>query len=173
MDSFQGTKVGVILQCAGGYFAGAHLSGAAFDNQGKEIKKFGPLPWGDMDSGHLANFVEVTRSRKTSALHADVLEGHLSAACCHQINISQRLGRTAPPGTALERTKANPVLADAVARYREHLRANQIDFAAQEVLGPWLTFDAQRERFIGEFAAEANPLLKRAYREPFVVPQIA
>jgi predicted dehydrogenase len=173
MDSFQNTKVGVVLQCEGGYFAGAHLSGAAFDNRGKEIKKFGPTTWGDMDTGHLANFVEVTRSRKAGALRADVLEGHLSAACCHQISISHRLGQTAPPDTALERTKANPVLSDAVARYREHLRANEIDFAAKEILGPWLTFDTKQERFIGEFAAEANSLLKRAYRRPFVVPQIA
>ena len=45
MDSFQNTSVGVVLQCEGGYFAGAHLSGAAFDNRGKEIKKFGPTTW--------------------------------------------------------------------------------------------------------------------------------
>ena len=101
-----------------------------------------------------------------------MLEGHLSAACCHQVSISHRLGQTAPPGAALERTKANPVLSDAVARYREHLRANEIDFAAKEILGPWLTFDTKQERFIGEFAAEANLLLTRVYRKPFVVPQI-
>ena len=65
------------------------------------------------------------------------------------------------------------MLSDAVARYREHLRANGIDFAAKEILGPWLTFDAKEERFIGDFAAEANPLLTRAYRKPFVVPQSA
>ncbi|MGO8676155.1 MAG: Gfo/Idh/MocA family protein [Limisphaerales bacterium] len=173
MDSFQNTKVGVLVQCEGGYVTGAHLSGAAFDNQGKQIKKFGPITWADVDSGHLANFVEVTRSRNIGALRADVLEGHLSAACCHQVSISHRLGQTAPPGTALERTKADPVLSDAVARYREHLRANAIDFAAKEILGPWLTFDAKQERFTGEFAAEANSLLTRAYRKPFVVPQIA
>ena len=172
MDSFQNTSVGVVLQCEGGSFAGAHLSGAAFDNRGKEIKKFGPIPWGDMDTGHLANFVEATRSRKTGALHADVLEGHLSAACCHQVSISHRLGQTAPPGAALERTKANPLLSDAVARYREHLRANEIDFTAKEILGPWLTFDTKQERFIGDFAAEANLLLTRVYRKPFMVPQI-
>ncbi|MFI5381109.1 MAG: Gfo/Idh/MocA family protein [Tepidisphaerales bacterium] len=173
MDSFQKTQMGVVIQCEGGYFAGAHLSGAAFDNQGKEIRKFGPTTWADMDGGHLANFVEAMRSRKAGSLHADVLEGHLSTACCHQVGISHRLGQTAPPGTVLERPKANPLLADAVARYREHLRANEIDFAAKEILGPWLTFDTKQERFTGEFAAEANSLLTRAYRKPFVVPQIA
>ena len=65
------------------------------------------------------------------------------------------------------------MLSDAVARYREHLRANEIDFTTKEALGPWLTFDARQERFTGEFAAEANQLLKPAYRKPFVVPTIA
>jgi hypothetical protein len=41
-----------------------------------------------------------------------------------------------PPGAAMEWAKANPVLSDAVARYREHLRANEIDFVAKEILGP-------------------------------------
>ena len=45
MDSFLNTRVGAVIHCEGGYFAGAHLSGAAFDNQGKEIKKFGPITW--------------------------------------------------------------------------------------------------------------------------------
>ena len=121
MDSFLNTKVGVVIQCEGGYFAGAHLSGAAFDHQGKEIKKFGPIPWGDMDTGHMANFVEAVRSRKAAALNAEILEGHLSAACCHQVNISHRLGRTAAPGVVLERTKRE---SRAVGRRRALSRAS-------------------------------------------------
>jgi hypothetical protein len=165
-------KYGRIVQ-AGTQARSSSAMREAFDNEGKEIKKFGPIPWGDMDTGHMANFVDAVRSRKAAALHAEILEGHLSAACCHQVNISHRLGRTTAPGAVLERAKANPVLSDAVARYREHLRANEIDFATTEILGPWLTFDAKEERFTGEFAAEANPLLKRADRQPFVVPKIA
>jgi predicted dehydrogenase len=172
MDSFLNTGLGAVIHCEGGYFAGAHLSGAAFDTQGKKIREFGPTTWEAMDSGHLANFVAATRSRKAADLNADVLQGHLSATCCHLANISHRLGQAAATEVVGERTKSDPVLADAVARYHEHLRANEIDFAAKEILGPWLTFDTKQERFIGEFAAEANLLLKRAYRKPFVVPQI-
>jgi predicted dehydrogenase len=173
MDSFLNTRTGVVLQCEGGYYAGAHLSGTAVDSQGKTVKEFTAIPWEAMDTGHIANFVAATRSRKHTDLNADVREGYLSAACCHQVNISQRVGHAADPGAVLERTKANPVLADAVARYREHLRANDVDFAAKEVLGPMLTFDAKEERFVGEFAEEANPLLTREYRSPFVVPKLA
>jgi hypothetical protein len=172
MDSFLQTKTGVVLQCEGGYFAGAHLNGAAFDRQGKKIREFGPIPWEAMDTAHMANFLEAVRSRKAEALHTDILQGHLSAACCHQLNISHRIGRVAGSDALFDRTKSDSVLSDAVARYREHLRANEIDFAAKEVIGPWLTFDNTRERFTGEFADEANSLVQRRYRHPFVVPAI-
>jgi hypothetical protein len=39
--------------------------------------------------------------------------------------------------------------------------------------GPVLTFDAQRVRFAGEFAEEANLQLTRADRNPCVVPNLA
>jgi predicted dehydrogenase len=173
MDSFLNTRLGAVIHCEGGYFAGAHLSGAAFDTQGKKIRDFGPTTWEAMDSGHLANFVAAMRSRKVADLNADVLQGHLSATCCHLANISHRLGKTATAEVVAERTKTDPVLSDAVVRYHEHLRANQIDFAGSENLGPALSFDPKLERFTGEFADQANPLLRRAYRGSFAVPDLA
>ena len=157
----------------GGYFAGAHLAGSAFDSGGKEIRKFGPIPWGDMDTGHLANFIEAVRSRKSETLKAEILEGHLSAACCHQVNISHRLGKSQGEGGDLEWAAANPVAADAITRYREHLDANGVDYGKKESIGPWLAFDPKAERFFGESSGAANALLKRKYRKPFVVRAIA
>ncbi|HOZ45370.1 MAG TPA: Gfo/Idh/MocA family oxidoreductase [Candidatus Hydrogenedentes bacterium] len=40
-------------------------------------------------------------------------------------------------------------------------------------LGRELRFDATAERFVGEGADDANKMLTREYREPFVVPQLA
>jgi predicted dehydrogenase len=172
MDSFLGIKTGMILQCEGGYLTGAHLSAAAYDLQGKKIREFGPAPWEVMDTGHLANFVEGVRSRAVKALSADVREGHLSAACCHQANISYRLGRTAEVAAWTERNASNPEFAEVVARYGEHLRANEVKGEAGGAWGPWLTFDTKRERFKGEHAEEANRLLQRTYRPPFVMPAV-
>jgi len=39
------------------------------------------------------------------------------------------------------------------------------------VVGPELTFDPKSERFTGDRADEANKLLRRDYRAPFVVPE--
>jgi len=173
MDSILNTRLGAAIHCEGGYFAGAHLSGAAFDTQGKKIREFGPTTWEAMDSGHLANFVAATRSRKAEDLNADVLQGHLSATCCHLANISHRLGKTATPEAVADKTKIDPVLSDAVTRYHDHLRANEIDVAGHEILGPALSFDPKLERFTGEFGGQANTLLRRNYRAPFAVPELA
>ena len=87
-------------------------------------------------------------------------------------NISHRLGWTAAPQAVAEKTKIDPVLLDAVARYHEHLRANEIDFAGHEIFGPALSFDPKLERFTGEFGGQANTLLRRNYRGPFAVPEL-
>jgi predicted dehydrogenase len=74
---------------------------------------------------HIGNFIEAVKSRNTTDLHADILEGHLSASLCHMANISYRTGRK-------------------------------------------LTFDPVSETFVND--PEANGLVKRKYREPYVVP---
>jgi predicted dehydrogenase len=48
---------------------------------------------GREDASHMENFIKAVRSRKTSDLTADVLEGHYSAAMCHMANIAMRVGR--------------------------------------------------------------------------------
>ena len=53
---------------------------------------------------------------------------------------------------------------------RHLIDAGQMDLAnATCRLGPKLTFDAQAEKFVG--APDANRLLSRPYRAPFVVPE--
>lgn len=172
MDTYRGLKTGVVIQCEGGYLTGAHLRATAFDAQGKVMKEFGPVPWEVMDTGHLANFVAAVRQRETTPLNADILEGHASAACCHQANISYQLGRIAGPDTWAERAASTPEVADLIARYREHLRAHEFASEVGSKVGPWLTFDSAKERFKGENAEEANRFLKRSYRAPFVVPEV-
>jgi len=38
-------------------------------------------------------------------------------------------------------------------------------------VGPWLSFDAKTEQHVGEFAAEANALLKDPNRDGFRIPE--
>ncbi len=173
--TFRGQDRGVVIDCEGGYYAGDTRGGAVFDRQGRKIKD---LPEGRVpalsDDVHLANFAAAVRSRRAADLHAGAAVGHASAACAHLANLSYRLGKPAPPEAIRETIRANTELSDAFERCREHLRANGIDLGSTPaVLGPWLTFDVQRERFVGEFAEQANGLARRQYRKPFVVPELA
>ena len=50
--------------------------------------------------------------------------------------------------------------------------ANGVDLdKTPATLGAMLTFDPDTERFIGEFSQQANQLVSREYRAPFVVPE--
>ena len=70
----------------------------------------------------MANFLAAVRSRKPGDLHAEALEGHVSAACSHMANISHRLGKRSPPEAMLEANRSRRDLPDAFERCREYLR---------------------------------------------------
>jgi len=174
MGTFRNRDRGVVIECEGGYFAGDPASGAVYDNQGRKIKEIldgRKAP--DPEASHLANFLAAVRSRKADGLNAEALQGHVSAACSHTANISHRLGKQSAPEAILEANRSNRELSDAVERCREYLRHNGVDLGTtQAVMGPWLSFDPDQERFVGEFADRANGLSRREYREPFVVPEV-
>jgi hypothetical protein len=166
MDNYKGVSIGLVVDCENGYFAGGAGGGWIFDKSGKRLKQFtGP---GGRD--HQENFVRAVRSRKTSDLNADILEGHLSSALCHLGNIAFRLGQKTKPGEIKESLKGNPVLSESLNRFETHLKVNEVN-SAQDLaaLGPALTFDPVSERFVGDWSNESNLLLKRNYREPFVI----
>ena len=180
MDAYRDIRDGFIVHCENGYLTWSD-GGWAHDNDGKKIKQFK----GNGGAGHHANFIKAVRSRKVADLNADILEGHLSSALCHMGNVSYRLGqknspdprfcgdRLAPAEAGVaERIKANKELSESFERFQQHLSANAVDFnQTPMILGPWLKIDTQSERFIGDFQQEANKLVSRDYRRPFVVPE--
>jgi len=171
---FRNREGGVVIECEGGYLAGDAAGVTVFDKQGQKIKEFhgGRKPQ-EMEIAHVANFVAAVRSRKAGELNAEALEGHVSAACSHMGNISHRLGHGAASAAILETIHGSRDFSDAFQRCREHLQAVGVDLGATPaVVGPWVTLDWGQERFVGQFAHEANELSRRVYREPFVVPGI-
>ncbi len=162
MDKYRGQSIGDVIECDGGYFAGT----AAYDKEGKQIKKFSG---GGEEGGHFGNFIKAVRTRKKEDLNADILEGHLSSALCHTGNISYRLGRQADPEEIREQLKKDSAALETLARMEEHLAANKADLKNTRLaVGPVLRMDAAKETFIDN--PQANALLTRDYRKPFVVP---
>ena len=126
----------------------------------------------DGQDSHHQNWSKAIRSRKSGELNAEILQGHLSSALCHTANISIRLGKKQAPGAILEKVKANKEAADSFERMREHLAINGVDIAKDHLtLGEFLTMDPKAEKFIGN--AEADKMLTRDYRKPYIVPDVA
>jgi predicted dehydrogenase len=165
MDKFMGADIGVIVHCEGGHILVPNYSSAtAFDKEGKELRK-----WSGAED-HFANFIKAVRSRKVSDLHADILEGHLSSALCHTGNVSVLLGAKAAPGAIREGIKGRKEALETFERMAAHLEANGVDLNDSRLtLGPVLKMDPAKEVFQGN--AEADRLLRRDYRAPFVVPE--
>jgi predicted dehydrogenase len=172
---FRNRTDGIIIDCEGGYFAGDATGGGLFDKDGKKIKDV--TDQGEskrLEVAHLSAFAKALRSRNPGDLAAEALEGHLSTSCCHLANISYLLGRATPPEAIASSIRERAELADAFARCREYLQRNDVDLAqTPAALGPWVTFDPARQKFVHQFASEANRLARRHYRKPFVVPKIA
>ncbi len=172
MDHYRTVRVGIVLQCENGYYAGSSGGGWAYDNQGKKIKQFTGTGMED----HVPNFIQAVRSRKRTDLNAEIREGHLSSALCHMANLSYRLGHRQAPDKVGQEVAFNADLAETYERFREHLKMNQVDLDKELVaLGPWLEMDPSEEHFVGDgewgAARWANELSHPPYREPFVVPE--
>jgi predicted dehydrogenase len=169
MDHYRGVRSGNVIQCEHGYFAGGRGGGWVYDNEGKKVKQFK----GDGGAGHQANFIKAMRTRRRSDLHAEILEGHLSAALCHMANISYRLGCESAPERIREMIQGSKEALGTFERVQAHLAANEVDLEKMPaVLGPWLKMDSEKERFVGDFPTRwANELLKHDYRKPFIVPE--
>ena len=169
MDKYRGVSVGNVIDCEGGYvMTNSYFAATAHDKAGKRLKEF------KGEDSHMANFIDVVRSRKTEQLCGPIGEGHVSSALCHLGNISHQIGRATPEGELREKIKGNAALAEACGRMAEHLALNQVDLGKTPLtLGAPLAFDPAAGKFISENSAAANALLTRNYRAPFVVPQLA
>jgi predicted dehydrogenase len=164
MGQFQGAGIGIVIHCEGGHvLVPNYTSAIAFDKSDRQIRKF------QGSESHHGNFIKAVRSRKSTDLNADILEGHLSSALCHTGNISYRLGRLASPDEIRAGIRGQPDAEDTFGRMLEHLELNEVDLAAtQATLGMPLVMDPATERFVGN--ADADKHLTRDYRAPFVVP---
>jgi predicted dehydrogenase len=163
-DDYLKAKVGVVFHCENGYMVNpTYTSATAFDPKGEKIQTFA----GGKDDDHFRNFVDAVRENKPESLNADIEEGHLSSALCHLGNVSYRLGKAETLGSAAPFAGLEDAQ-ETFRRTKEHLEKNSVGGEAKVVIGRALVVDPRTETFVGD--DEANKLIKREYRAPFVVP---
>ena len=123
MDHLRGVRMGNIIQCENGYFAGGRGGGWIYDNNKKKIKQFP----GDGGGLHQANFIAAVRSRNAESLHADVEEGHMSSVLCHMANISYRLGKRVSTEKINGKLQNNQQAQETLEKIQKHLVNNEVD----------------------------------------------
>jgi len=161
-EKYMGEGIGNVVHCKDGYVAGYQ----AFDLNGKKITM--DVKDDGRAGEHFRNFIEAVKAGKPEMLNADVLDGHLSASLCHLANISYRVGQPRPI------TKDDPFTSEegneTFSRMRKHLAENGVDLSKTQLqVGRTMSFDPKTEKFVND--AEADKLLTREYRKPFVVPE--
>ena len=160
-DQLRGQRIGLIVQCEQGYYAG-YTGGSLFDNDGKRILRKGV----DVDTvpAHLQNFFECVRSRRAQELKASPAIGHHSAQFCHYGNISYRVGQHAA-GEQIDASLASIAGAsDGVERMRAHLGQHNIDLGKEPMtLGPWLQVNASRDEITGVEGGTSEELDRARY----------
>lgn len=164
-----GVKVGVVAECEGGVLIiPGYEEAFAYDKNWDQIRQW--KGGGD----HHANWIDAIRTRRSTDLRGPIEEGHISSALCHMANISYRLGISQQPETIWEQVKGNKPAYEAFTRVAEHLDDNSVDLRdTPATLGPSLAMDPATERFFGngEIDVQANAMLTREYREPYLMPQ--
>jgi hypothetical protein len=142
----------------------SYTKAIVYDKAGAEIKKF------DGGGNHYENLIKAVHSRKTADLHGEIQEGHLSSALCHTGNISYRLGKTGTPDAIRDAVKNYKEVAEMLGRMETHLAANNVNLnKTPATLGAVLKMNGKTEKFIANKQADA--MLTREYRKPFVVPE--
>ena len=119
--------------------------------------------------GAFGSFVRAVRSRRPEDNNASAEVGHYSSALCHLCNISYRLGTDVPFNKQTKSLGDNKQVVESFETIKANLRAVGVDLMETTYrLGRTLRLDAAKEQFVGD--AQANALLTRNYRKPFVVP---
>jgi hypothetical protein len=168
-DNAKGNRIGVIFYGTDGYLVQkSYTHCMVFDLRGKLVREF--KGGGD----HFGNFVEAVHSRRSQDLNSDAFQGHLSAALAHLANISYYLGEdnkisVKEAKAVLEKVKSRDNNILTLNRTVRHLHDNGVDLDKYPVsMGPLLKFDPVEEVFTNN--AEANKMLHREYRKPFICP---
>ncbi|HVT89686.1 MAG TPA: Gfo/Idh/MocA family oxidoreductase [Tepidisphaeraceae bacterium] len=164
---FHSRGVENVVHCEKGIWVSpTYTSAVAYDPDGHVLKQFN----GGGDANHFGNFLEVVRSRKMADLHAPAIEGHLSCVPLHMANISNRFGQSMAFSTSRSDYFGSDAEGnEAMSRMVKHLADNKVPVESTFfMMGKRLNFNAETETFRGD--DQANRMLTREYRKPFVVP---
>lgn len=124
--------------------------------------------------GNWASFIAACRAGDPSMANGNAADAHYGCVLGHLINNSYRLGTKVPFNASAGRFGDNKDAHDHFMKLHEVMRdgVGVPENGAEYIVGPWLTFDAQTERHVGEHADAANALLKDQNNAGFRIPDL-
>ena len=133
------------------------------------------LPKGKVTpGGNWGAFIAAVRANDPSMANGNVEDAHYGCVMGHLMNNSYRLGRQVPFNAQAGKFGDNADAAEHFLKLHE-IMAKGVgvpEDGAYYNVGPWLTFDPATERHTGEFATEANALLKDPNAAGFEIPEL-
>jgi hypothetical protein len=141
----------------------------SMDSKGKMVAS------DDSTHRHVANFLDAIQANDPKKVTANARCGTISADLAHLGNISYFLGEKNKVSIEeckknLDNVKSSDDNEKTFARMVKHLETNGVDLKRTPLSwGPTLNIDTEKEVFINN--EQANNLMTREYRKPFVVPE--
>lgn len=122
--------------------------------------------------GNWGAFITACREGKPELANGTAQQAHSACVLGHLMNNSYRLGHQVPFNEKAGAFGDNRDAAEHFARLHEIMKSGVgvPEEGNHYTVGPWLTFDPQKETHTGAFAEEANKLLKDPNNPGFEVP---
>jgi predicted dehydrogenase len=133
------------------------------------------LPKGKVTpGGNWGSFIAACRNKDPMMANGNAADAHYGCVLGHLINNSYRLGKKVPFNAKAGQFGDNKDAYEHFAILHEMMSkgAGVPEDKAEYVVGPWLTFDPKTERHTGDFANEANALLRDPRRPGFDLPSM-
>lgn len=125
--------------------------------------------------GNWGSFASACRAGDPSMANGNVDDAHYGCVLGHLINNSYRLGEKVPFNAKAAKFGDDRDAAEHFGRLH-NIMAKGVGIpqdGENYVLGPWLSFDAEKETHIGNLASKANLLMKDENRKGYQVPEIS
>ena len=147
------------------YFAKGSSKGEKLDIEPGDVTRGGN--WG--------SFIAAVRANDPEMVNGTALEAHYGCVLGHLMNNSYRLGKKVPFNAKAGGFADNSDASEHFLRLHDIMSkgVGLPEDNTEYTVGPWLTYDPETERHVGDHAEEANALLKDENRRGFQVPKVA
>lgn len=143
----------------------------AGSSQGERIN----VPRGKVTpGGEFGSFIAACRAGDPNMANGNAADAHYGCVLGHVMNNSYRLGQKVPFNEKAGKFGDNKEAHEQFMKVHEIMRdgVGVPEDGAEYIVGPWLSFDPETEKFVGDHADEANVLLKDPNNRGFEVPDV-